>query len=404
MSNKTAHKTVSIKNVESTIVLVTLGMTLLSQLFMPFVLAMNSIENILYIPLVIVLFTSSTVNFKQIPLYFHLLFALALSIFISNLINGITLSGVLFAFRPIKYYVIAVAAFSFYPYLKAEFKQILTTVIILSLSINLLMLINPFGWGVSLMKLYSNHAANYELNSEISKNFRLFGTFNSPNDNGIFWGLILTFIISFKTFFKPSFRNTLVLLSLIFIVFTQSRTSILALVIALSILYVLRSFKIKSILIIAIGLFVGYFILVNSGLSYLKQITNFNIFKIQSLTSRYDAWEACIDLWKQHKILGIGNSKSALVLTGYHPDSEYIYLLLSGGISLVVAYFLFFTAGITHSFNQLKNNPNSIFFIVAGVFILINAITNYSFVNPEIAVLFIFFSAVTISQEKSLTK
>jgi O-antigen ligase len=353
MKASSTNSFVSIFNVEYTIVLVTLCLTLVSQLFMPFVLAMNSIENVLYIPLALVLLTSSKVNLKQVPFFFHFLLVVALSILVSNLINGATISGILFAFRPIKYYFIAVAAFSFYPYLKIEFKQILTGIILLSAGVNILMLINPFGWGVSLLELYTNHIGNIALNSEISKNFRLFGTFNSPNDNAIFWGLILIFILSYKSFFTANFRNILVLLSFVFIIFTQSRTSITAILISLSLYYIIRKFNFKSVLIISCGMLIGYFILVNSGLSYLKQMTNLNILKIHSLTMRYDAWEACIEVWKQHRILGIGNHKTALGLTGYHPDSEYIYLLISGGIALIVSYFFFFIGGITYSFNQL---------------------------------------------------
>ena len=358
--------------------------------------SISRLENLL-LPLIGVIIVSIN-KFKVNKTIIYTLIALFIATVLSNIANSKGLNAYMISLRFLKYIFIFLLVSHSAIRQRKSIDTIFDFFAIALIIINCIQIINPFGWGIDLLQLYSNHEQNYELNEHLNRNFRLFGTQNNPNNNAVLWSMLCIYYFA-RTLSRKSILNyTIICFGILFIFLTQSRTCLLGIVIAGGTYLLVQNFSIKRVSLLLIG---GLFVIALiqlSGLSYMQQIIHNNPLKISSLNQRYDVWESLFELWKTEPILGLGLNTDFISLVGKSPDSEYFYFLAGNGLIFIIPYLFLLLYIITTGIIKIKTSSSYVLYIMLPTLLIINAITNYSFNNIKIATLFFILIALTNRQ------
>ena len=246
--------------------------------------------------------------------------------------------------------------------------------------INILMILNPLGFGRWLSVLYSPKLDILLSNYHEFGAFRLSGTMLNPNNNAILFGLFLIFFlhVDARKYWKY------ILLAFIMIFLTQSRTVMLITLVILG-LYVLRanSRKVNMILIPAgVASFIGGLFLFRS--TNLVSMFNGSAFQSNSWTSRMDHYEILVNSGMKEMILGHGIVLDPIAAVGFHFDSEYLSIGYQYGVIglFIWAIIIGLLLKITRKADRKSTFQWAIVLFIFGI-----AATNFTFLNVECATL-----------------
>ena len=246
--------------------------------------------------------------------------------------------------------------------------------------INILMMLNPFGFGRWLSEIYSPKLDVLLSNYHEFGAFRLSGTMLNPNNNAILFGLFLLFFLHVKA--RKYWKY--ILLAFILIFLTQSRTVMLV-TLAVLVLYVLRanSRKVNLVLIPAgiISLIGGLFLFRSTNL---VSMFNGSAFQSNSWTSRMEHYGILVDGGMRELTLGHGIILDPIAAVGFHFDSEYLSIGYQYGLIglLIWAVIIGLIIRITRKNDRKSTFPWALFIFIFGI-----AATNFTFLNVECATL-----------------
>lgn len=231
--------------------------------------------------------------------------------------------------------------------------------------------LNPLGIGDFLAKIYGEHHAFTMIDADSGQK-RVILSGAGPNDGALI--ALLLYIYMVFTYLDKRSPKFLVLCFGLFacILFTSSRTTLLAacfitLIILLKYAHLIYKLLFAGIVVLAIFYILPYFQYIYIGFQMALEGTN------TSLLKRFDKWEEAFDLFKQSKIFGWGIAKSIHITI---VDSEYLLTLRRYGIVGFIALLSFIYFPIisnTKKSVMLKNITkymalSSIFVMVTGNF------------------------------------
>lgn len=188
---------------------------------------------------------------------------------------------------------------------------------------------------------------------------RVLGTLSNPNFYALEIIILLTFIISNMIYSKSwgGKAVNLVISVLLFItlIFSQSRTAILALIIVSFYIMLIQAVRgggknIIKYLALTIGIILLTLLLIKfMNLNYLFDAIK-NGADTRSVTQRLTRWKEAYNLFKIHPVIGIGP-----VIGTYYPavDNEYIHILRNYGILGLIGHLAFYIYVFVKSFKDI---------------------------------------------------
>jgi len=321
-----------------------------------------------------------------------------LSILLSSLINIANFSNIIYSFRIFKFFLFFVIICHAANIHIQAVDFIVKLVFFILLLINGLQIFNPFGIGNLLTLIYTHHhEIVIALNQEIGRTFRLTGTMVNPNDNGVLW---LSFGVYFMStyYYKKGLNELLYLLiCILMIILTQSRTTFLALIVV--IIAYLLNFKFKRSMILALLglLLLGVGLIFAFKLNYLTQIFVTNPLKVHSFQARFETWQHMIEMWKNKMIFGWGAFENPMKILNGTPDSEYLYVLVSSGIVGVIFYIGILLYPIIKLWKRRKQVYHGLLGILLPIGFAVIGITNFTILNVRIGLLYFLFVGVSFA-------
>lgn len=267
--------------------------------------------------------------------------------------------------------------------LNVQRKQVVNGIVLVFLilvGINLLMMLNPFGFGRDLSELFASREDVLLSNYYEFGAFRLSGTMMNPNNNAVLFGLFLLFFLHLN----PRKYWKYILIAFILIFLTQSRTVMLV-TLAILALFVLRanSRKVNLILIPAamLSLILGLFFFRSTNL---LSIFNGTAFQSDSWTERVKHYGILFKSELPDLLIGHGIILDPIAAVGFYFDSEYLSIGYQYGMIGLVIWAV--AIGILLRIAR-QANPKSTFGWAIVLFILGIAATNFTFLNVECATL-----------------
>lgn len=250
-------------------------------------------------------------------------------------------------------------------------------------TINLVILLNPFGVGQSLSEFYAPKTEVLVANYHEFGAFRLSGTFLNPNNNAGVFALFLVFFlhVDARKYWKY------ILLAFILIFLTQSRTTLIISVIILGIFVVrINSIRRTFVMIPAamITLFGGMMLFRSTGL---LSIFNGTAFQSNSWNQRMDHYAVFSKASSLELLAGHGIILDPITEVGFYFDSEYLSVLYQYGIVGVILW-LFVIFCLVNAVSRMRVRSSfstSIILLILGI-----SITNFAFFNVEFATLLSF--------------
>lgn len=296
--------------------------------------------------------------------------------------NGIRTAPIGMLLRWVKWPIMLIAIADLSK-LNIQRKQVENGVVIVFLvlvGINLLMMLNPFGFGRDLSELFASREDVLLSNYHEFGAFRLSGTMMNPNNNAVLFGLFLLFFVHVnpRKFWKY------ILLAFILIFLTQSRTVLLMTLLVLAI-YVLsvNSRKVNLILIPTgiLSLLGGLFFFRSTNL---LSIFNGTAFQSDSWTERVKHYGILLKSEMPELLLGHGIVLDPIAAVGFYFDSEYLSIGYQYGMIGLVIWA--FAIGMLVRIMRQANRKSTFGWAIV-LFILGIAVTNFTFLNVECATL-----------------
>jgi len=251
-------------------------------------------------------------------------------------------------------------------------------------SINLMLLINPFGYGELMQNLFSPKPySNFVFYNEF-QNFRLVGTQMNPNDNAVILSL---FYLYYLIIDSKKWYFTVILVA--FILLTQSRTLFILLII-LTFLYLFIKLK-KTITrkrFFQVGL-VGMVLLTSVVLSSnnLRSIFTGGAFHSHSLQVRMDNFGNAINVNNSSLFFGNGVINNPVERFGVHVDSEFIMVIIQFGLVGLLLWGVILFAIL----KQFKlNSVGFLYWCVITLLVLGVSFTNFTFTHGNLGVAIVF--------------
>jgi hypothetical protein len=325
--------------------------------------------------------------------------ALFISIFVWIVISDyiahekIVMSHLLYALRWIKYPVVFLIindAVNNQQSIKA-LKNTLIFIFLTLCIINLVLLINPWQLGETIQFFFSPKSDFLLSNYYEPGIYRLSGTMTNPNDNAVVFGLFFLFFYLNKEH-KDLYYS---LIALTFVLFTQSRTVLILLLLFVVTHFVIKQLKTRSLNFIPLlGIVIGFLFLIVGNSSYIKTIFTGEAFASNSFRIRI---ENLIEITKANNtdlILGQGYAANQVEKFGRYLDSEIISFIAQFGI---IGLLIWLGLICTSVFYISKHYTTRIVWISFFLLFMGISLTNNSFLNIQTSILFVFllgFSSV----------
>lgn len=263
--------------------------------------------------------------------------------------------------------------------------------------INLLQLFNPFELGQFIVDFYKGNEAHVPL-FQSQSSIRIIGTETNPNNNAIF--LILGGVFSItQHIYSKSFRWLLIgLCCFVLIIFTQSRTAIVALLTLILLFGLAYKINRKYLIGVAITLGLGIVIVFFMNFHYIFQLFRGNPLEVNSVKLRYLAWQQVWEIIQLNPIFGTGSAETLKKYTSASPDNEALFVWATRGIYGLLSFVMILTHLLIKSFKRFEENPiiQSVFF--ALVMFVIIGFTNVTIYNIRIGMFFFFWLGLTSSE------
>ena len=266
--------------------------------------------------------------------------------------------------------------------------------------INLLQLFNPMNLGVTVAKIYSHHPLYFEGANGIDRTFRLLGTAINPNNNAVLWLLMNVFFL--VEFYEKRKIQSLIFafLSFLFIIFTQSRTSlVIVLVIGMLNLF-LYKLNLRHFLYLILVMLPGAFITIWFKFTYIWVIFLYNPLKIHSLQLRYAIWRDTLLLYFEKPIFGWGNFKNYEALYPKPVDNEFLYVLMNQGAVGFLGISMVFIYTFYYFFNKRKTYQYSYLPVFMVLCFMLIGMTNLAIMNVRVGLLFFMIWGITYTYRK----
>ena len=353
------------------------------------------IDNILF-PFALIHNLYVFVKHKQFRLFYIFLLLIFLWNFLSDYLNDVinfqSISKALI-------YLKISAIFSVFSYLLRNrnftTKYLDNSIIIIFLSlcsINILILVNPFGLGEIIQSLYVYRSDLLISFFNEPNAARLCGTMEDPNTNSALFAIFFLYFISIK----KSDKYLYAFLCLVIVLMSQSRSVFLMLLIILMLIYILSKVNLlKKIIILSSSFFLLILYLIVKKSDNLFSLIDGRAFNSNSWLMRIESYSYYNQMPSNAKIIGIGTTPSPFESIGFYFDSEYLAMLIQHGLIGIILWFAFVVYNIRQGFIRKLN----IFRISSFIFILGISITNTSISNLNISLLLFMLLAFSISRE-----
>lgn len=337
-----------------------------------------------------------------------LIFLLCLMVFVSSLYsNAFGLSVYNFA-----NYLEAFKYFQYIPYLLifynvkkiiplSFFLKYIYFAVLVYLVVFFLQLTNPLNLGYLISVFYLGGASSPHLLG-IETGFRLPITGSNPNVGaviGVFFSLFFLILFAYK---RSKLALIIFLCCFISVFYTQSRTTLVALIVAL-IFYAFLS-KIKLIYKILVPIFLGFsvFLLfkymdlsyIVNGYEYAKEGDN------SSVNARLDTLDMAINVFHSSPIFGVGPSKEEYS-TNF--DSEYILILMRYGIVGSLIFFVFIFYLLVKGFRN-RNNVAGLTLFLYTLATLVVMLTNNAYSGYQLMSITILLYIIVYNDAKQKVK
>lgn len=280
----------------------------------------------------------------------------SISLFCSIFIHPIVINDLFDIFRPILYMLTYILIYNLCNLQTIENYNIkkLNKIIFIFLLFSTIQLLNPFN--VKVLMKYIYELDKSRTLDTISTTWRLSSTFTNPNYFGFFLSIICSIYLSIilNRVKNNIFILCLMIWSVILLLFTGSRTALIAMIVGLLIIILVHSFnlihqgKVKRIMIlflivIMMASITYFFTLTYIGSTFLRY-SNTNNMEL-SLLSRYNAWGNAYNEFLKYPI--IGNGPYNYLMDSF--DNNYVYFLFRNGLLGGFIYIIFFIKNIISS-------------------------------------------------------
>lgn len=222
---------------------------------------------------------------------------------------------------------------------------------------------------------------------------RILGTMGNPNINGILFLFFNSYFLSLYDKYKWHLSNLLFFLSFAMLLFTQSRTSLIAFVVYFVVFIILQKMNWRSIARIVVGLFIC-----GLGVQYADQLSlhyfsdaSFDPEFNGSMRGRLETWKFLWEMIVQKPFFGYGIDKNFFYENEIYSENEYLLNIWRYGFPGLIFY-LVMVVGLLFSVKLKRHNcstlPYRIWFILVIIVVLVSALTNNVLANPMLLIAF----------------
>lgn len=259
-----------------------------------------------------------------------------------------------------------------------------------------LQLFDPLNLGYLISTFYLGGVNSPHLIG-IETGFRLPMTGSNPNVGAVIGVFFSLFFLSLFTYRKNKIALIVFLFCFVSVFYTQSRTTLVALIISL-IFYVLLS-NIRFIYKIIVPVFLGggiFLIFEYLDLSYI--VDGYEYAKVgdnSSVNVRLDTLDMAVNVFNSSPVFGVGPSKEEYS-TNF--DSEYILILMRYGILGCVVFFIFIFQLLLEGFKGRKSVAGLSLFLytIATLIVMLtnNAYSGYQLMSISILLYILLYSDI----------
>ena len=303
--------------------------------------------------------------------------------------GGISTQEILWTLRIVKLITVGWSVYYLVNNHMRIFKSLLFFSFIGFIIINALQLLE---WNF-ILDLYSSNQSNIDALNNSYLDGRIFGVSTNPNSNA----LILALFGFYFFMSNESNKYYLMLLTVALLLMTQSRTVFIAFAVSLFAAFVIKFINKgrKQLLLFLVITTISFLFIFNLKLTNLSSLFNGTAYKSNSISTRFEAINAVLDVNTLTPLFGKGKLSNIPDLIGRSIDNEYIYLYLEYGLIglLVLLITVLFLSIIALKIN--KYNLGLLFIMI------ICGLTNLTFSNLEVSAIFILlFSASMLNKNK----
>jgi O-antigen ligase len=383
----------------------------LSVCFIPYIPIRNGLSlraEDFILPLVMYLIFPVVRQFKQ--MYFILLVVWSAWAIVSMAVNGRigVVNDYFEIYKLLKFFCYLVLFWMFFQ-LKPNVFPWIATFFILAVIFNLLHYFNLFHFNERIMPTFCPNPQQLlyfgrnSLGGPATK--RILGTMGNPNINAIFFSIFMVYFIPFLRYTKFHLGKILFFVSVAMLLFTQSRTGLMAfgfvflcylILVKPSFIQILLYCSIIFIVIIVVFKFDAY------SLHYISD-AKWNIHENGSLKGRIEVWGELLRMVWEKPIFGYGINKNYFYENKIYSENEYLLMLWRYGIPGLFFY-ITFLFGLFHQFRRfiLKGlSDKSLIYALVVLLLSINAFTNNPTSNPMLLLMFAMITGLFLAQDFS---
>lgn len=332
----------------------------------------------------------------KIDFFAKLLFCLFIFSLLSAIINISNIGDITFTYRFIKLLVFYLMVYNL-PYETKKVENVIRAVFLILFFINLAILLDIPSVSSFLSKIYQKESQIIDLPGSRT---RLYGTMGNPNENSVLLLVFLAYFISLYYYQKKNWQFIFIGISIVMLIFTESRTAFVGMVGMFAALLFKKHTK-RGIVVIAITIFLALSgiiaVVQNVELKNLNQLFTQNPAEINSLVVRYEIWGNLIDLWREKPVLGWGPYLNYFKINNIDPDSEYILFLFSYGIVGALLLLLIYVVPIFSLWQKKKTVGLSLIGVILPIGLAACSLTNVAILNVRTGLLYIIFIAIASS-------
>lgn len=385
-----------IEFIDSKIKQVGMGVLLLSLIavcFTPSTLLFTRLEN-LFLPILLLVLLASR-NIRVEGIFFPVLAAFFGLYLVSIFLNGEGLKDVFFAFRTLKILLFLILASQLLHENLSIIDRIIRGLFLMIGMVIMIEVFNPFGLRQVVFDFFTFHTTDNFFRNDSN---RIIGTMRNPNDNGVLLTCFVAYFMSAYYYSKKNLNLILIVIGLVLVVLSQSRTSLIA-VLGMGIPFILTFPITKRMVLSVVG--AGFLVLVVMYLfkmNYMLELLSTNPMEITAFKARWRDWGYVIEVWNEHPIWGAGPFADTFTAAGYFdPDNEYLYVLGSRGVVGLVCYLILLIYPLILFWRKRKEVKHGLLAVLLSVAFILIAITNFSILNIRIGVVYAIMIGIPFS-------
>jgi O-antigen ligase len=356
-------------------------------------------------PLVLVAIAPSLKHMKE--MYFVVLGLWGLWALISMAVNGrlLALNDYFELYKFLKYATYAVLFWVFF-LLKPPVFTWVALFFSLAVVFNLLHFYNVLNFNEIVMPMYCpnpeqlKYFGRNSLGGPATK--RILGTMGNPNINAIFFSF-------FMVYFMPYLRRTsfhigklLFFIALAMLLFTQSRTGLVACGLVYIGFIILAKLSLKQVILYSLTILLVALLVFDADQYSMQYVTKakWNVEQNGSVRGRLEVWGKLLKMAAEQPIFGYGINKNYFYDHKLYAENEYILMLWRYGIPGLFFYgVMLFGLCLKYRDTLLRTvSHESLTYLFIVLLLAANALTNNPLSNPMILVMFAMTTGFFLSQ------